>query len=134
MKKFLRYLLAIIIISGLLFGYWRYFWVFGEGVKAGQLNYVMKKGFIFKTYEGKLIQSGFQGNTSGGMQSYEFRFSVTNENIANELMVNSGKNFELHYKEYMGTLPWRGTSVYIVDSILSMKDPRPENNIPINSP
>jgi hypothetical protein len=125
MKKILRISALLLTIALVLFIYWRYFWVFGEGVKAGQLNYVMKKGFLFKTYEGKLIQSGFQGNPGGGVQSYEFRFSITNDNIANKLMVNSGKQFELHYKEYMGTLPWRGTTVYIVDSILSMKDTGP---------
>jgi hypothetical protein len=124
MKKFLRVTGLILLIAGILFIYWRYFWVFGEGVKAGQLNYVVKKGFLFKTYEGRLIQAGFQGGTAGTIQSYEFRFSVTEEDIANKLMTNSGKEFELHYKEYLGALPWRGTTVFVVDSILSMKDSR----------
>jgi hypothetical protein len=84
----------------------------------------MKKGYLFKTYEGRLIQAGFQGGGTGSVQSYEFRFSVVDPKIANQLMANSGKDFELHYKEYMSAVPWRGTSVYIVDSILSMKDAR----------
>jgi hypothetical protein len=125
MKKFLTILILVIIVGGGLFAYWRYFWVFGEGVKAGQLNNLMKKGYIFKTYEGRLIQAGFQGGGAGSVQSNEFRFSVVDSKVANQLMVNSGKEFELHYKEYMATVPWRGTTVYIVDSILSMKDARP---------
>ena len=132
MKKFLRILTIVLLVGLAIFIYIRYFFVFGAGVKAGQLNYVMKKGFVFKTYEGRLIQAGFQGSTAGTIQSYEFRFSVTDENVATKLMVNSGKDFELHYKEYMGTLPWRGTSVYIVDSILSMKDSRPGTGSPLN--
>jgi hypothetical protein len=84
----------------------------------------MKKGFVFKTYEGKLIQTGLKGGAAGSVQSNEFRFSVANESVADKLMLNSGKEFELHYKEYMGALPWRGTSVFVVDSILSMRDPR----------
>jgi hypothetical protein len=128
MKKFLTILLLIILIGGSLFVYWRFFWVFGEGVKAGQLNNLMKKGFVFKTYEGRLIQAGFQGGGAGAVQSNEFRFSVVNEKVANQLMSNSGKEFELHYKEYMAAVPWRGTTVYIVDSILSMKDVRPLQN------
>jgi hypothetical protein len=124
MKKFLRIFLIIIIAGLIFFLYYRYFWVFGEGVKAGQLNQVVKKGFIFKTYEGILIQTGFKGSAAGTIQSYEFKFSVVNEEVANKLMMNSGKVFELHYKEYMGTVPWRGVSVFVVDSILSMKDPR----------
>jgi hypothetical protein len=123
MKRFLTiFLLAVIILAGIWFA-WHFYWVFGEGVKAGQLNNFMKKGYVFKTYEGKLIQTGFQGGASGSVQSNEFRFSVTNESVADKLMSNSGQVFELHYKEYMGALPWRGTTVYIVDSVLSIRDP-----------
>ena len=100
--------------------YWRFYWVFGEGVKSGELNFVVKKGYIFKTYEGKLIQSGFRGGMAGSIQSYEFEFSVENEQIATTLMENSGKQFDLHYREYLGAIPWRGNTKYIVDSILSM--------------
>jgi hypothetical protein len=122
MKKFLTFLvLSVIVILGVWFA-WHFYWVLGEGVKAGQLNYITKKGYIFKTYEGKLIQSGFQGGQAGSVQSNEFRFSVVNEAVANKLMSNSGKEFELHYKEYMGALPWRGTSEFVVDSIYSMQN------------
>ena len=103
---------------------WHFYWVFGEGVKAGQLNNFTKKGYLFKTYEGKLIQTGFQGGTPGSVQSNEFRFSVVSESVANKLMTNSGKEFELHYKEYKGALPWRGTSEFVVDSVYSMRDSR----------
>jgi len=124
MKKFLTILLlSLIVVAGVWFA-WHFYWVYGEGVKAGQLNNFMKKGFVFKTYEGKLIQTGLKGGVPGSVQSNEFRFSVANESVAAKLMANSGKDFELHYKEYMGALPWRGTSVFLVDSILSMRDPR----------
>ncbi len=122
MKKILRISGFVILIALAIFIYFRYFWVFGEGVKAGELNYVVKKGYIFKTYEGNLIQSGFKGSTSGTIQSYEFRFSVVDESIAQKMMANSGKEFKLHYKEYKGTVPWRGVTVFIVDSIYDMRD------------
>ena len=112
-------IIALIVIGAGLF-YWRFYWVFGEGVKSGELNFVVKKGYVFKTYEGKLIQSGFRGGMAGSIQSYEFEFSVENEQIATMLMENSGKQFDLHYKEYVGAIPWRGNTKYIVDSILSM--------------
>lgn len=100
----------------------RYYYVFGEGVKSGELNFLVKKGYIFKTYEGKLIQAGIRSKTAGSIQSYEFDFSVEDEKVAAKLMSNSGKIFDLHYKEYFGTVPWRGHSKYVVDSILSMRD------------
>ena len=115
-------LLALIVILAIFF-YFRYAWVFGEGAKSGELNYVVHKGWIWKTYEGKLIQTGVKGQ-AGSMQSNEFIFSVEDEAIAQQLMVNSGKLFNLHYVEYQGVLPWRGMSVYVVDSIISMSTGR----------
>lgn len=120
-KKFLRWLLVIGIVILILITWWKYYFVFGEGVKSGELNYLVKKGNLFKTYEGKLIQSGFRSKTPGSIQSYEFEFSVVNDSIAGILMNNSGNSFDLHYKEYKGTLPWRGYSRYIVDKIISMR-------------
>jgi len=113
-------LIAILIIAGLV--YYRYFFVFGEGVKAGELNYVVKKGYMFKTYEGKLIQSGIKSRQTGTLQNNEFEFSIGSKDIAEKMMANSGKFYELHYKEYKNTLPWRGFTVYVVDSIVSVKD------------
>jgi hypothetical protein len=118
-RKFLRWFLFILVLALAIFAYFRYYWVFGEGAKAGELNYVVHKGFLFKTYEGKLIQTGLRGQ-AGSMQSNEFIFSVADTKVAEQLMVNSGAHFNLHYKEYVGALPWRGMSVYIVDSIISM--------------
>jgi hypothetical protein len=122
MKKFLNYTILIIVVGLLIFFLARYYYVFGEGVKAGQLNYVVKKGYIFKTYEGKLIQSGFRATTPGAVQSYEFQFSIENKRIADTLMLNSGKEVELHYKEYLGSVPWRGYSEFIVDSVISIHE------------
>lgn len=120
-KRFMsKFLIIAILLIGILI-WWQYFYVFGEGVKSGELNYVVKKGNLFKTYEGKLIQSGFKSRTIGTVQSYEFEFSVANDSIANVLMNNSGQYFDLHYKEYKKSLPWRGFSVFIVDEIKSMK-------------
>lgn len=110
--------LVIVLILALVF-YFRYSWVFGEGAKSGELNYVVHKGWIWKTYEGKLVQTGIKGQ-GVSVQSNEFLFSVEDEEVARQLMVNSGRTFNLHYVEYQGALPWRGMSVYVVDSIISM--------------
>ncbi|MBS1582200.1 MAG: hypothetical protein JST66_08390 [Bacteroidetes bacterium] len=116
----LRKVLLVLLVLLLIGGYFRYFWVFGEGAKAGELNYVVYKGVLFKTYEGKLIQTGIRGQ-NGTLNSYEFEFSVADPAIAQHLMANSGNRFNLHYREYMGRVPWRGHSVFVVDSIISME-------------
>ena len=120
--RFLRWLAVIIIIVLAFLFWWKYYFVFGEGVKSGELNYVVKKGNVFKTYEGKLIQTGIKSKIVGSIQSNEFDFSVTNDSIANVLMNNSGYYFDLHYIEYKGAIPWRGFSSYIVDKIIAMKN------------
>ena len=122
LKKVIRWILIIVVLLLLIGFWWKYYFVFGEGVKSGELNYVVKKGNLFKTYEGKLIQAGFRSKVPGAIQSYEFEFSVVDDSIANILMNNSGNHFDLHYKEYKGTLPWRGYSPFIVDRIVSMKE------------
>jgi len=128
MKKFLTIFLVVLIAVLAVFIYWRYFFVFGEGSKAGQLNFFVKKGYVFKTYEGRIIQTGYRSVVPGSIQSNEFEFSVVNENVANMLMSHSGATLELHYKEYQGSLPWRGMSAYVVDSIISVRD---ENGQPL---
>jgi hypothetical protein len=122
MKRFVWLIILIVVVTLLGIGYYRYYWVFGEGVKAGELNFVVRKGYVFKTYEGKLIQSGFRSRTPGTIQSYEFEFSVTKDDIAQKLMLSSGKEVELHYKEYLHTVPWRGYNKYVVDSIIAIRD------------
>lgn len=114
-------LLCVLLVAGFIL-WWNYYYVFGEGVKSGQLNYVVKKGNIFKTYEGKLIQSGIRSRQAGSVQSYEFEFSVADDSLASLMMNNSGAYFDLHYKEYKHALPWRGYTNYIVDKIIQMKE------------
>jgi hypothetical protein len=121
-KKFTRILTVLLVLGLIAFVYFRFFFVFGEGVKTGHLNYAVRKGNVFKTYEGKLIQEGYRSKTAGMIQSYEFEFSIRSKKIYDILAANSGKRFDLHYKEYHGVVPWRGNTKYIVDSIVSMKD------------
>jgi hypothetical protein len=124
MRKIFLIVTAILLTGAGLIIYWKYFYVFGQGVKSGHLNYVVKKGDLFKTYEGKLIQEGIRSRTAGSIQSYEFEFSVVNERIAEKLMANSGKWFDLQYKEFHNVVPWRGNTTYVVDSIISMREAR----------
>lgn len=122
MRKFGRAVLVILLLAFAVFVYFRFYFVFGDGVKSGQLNYAVKKGYLFKTYEGKLIQEGYRSKTTSTIQSYEFEFSIRSKRIYDILASNSGKRFDLHYREYLGALPWRGNTKYIVDSIIAMHD------------
>jgi hypothetical protein len=117
MKKIVWSISTLLIVALLIFGYWRFYFVLAEGTQAGTLNIFQKKGILFKTYEGKIILSGFKAN----VQSNEFSFSVTKENVAQELLKVSGREVNVHYKQYFGSLPWRGMQKYIVDSIYEVR-------------
>ncbi|MCK7540531.1 MAG: hypothetical protein MZV63_61380 [Marinilabiliales bacterium] len=93
MKDNSAYWCLVIVGAGLF--WWRHYFVFGEGVKAGDLNYLVRKGYIFKTWEGRLIQTGFKTPTPGAIQSNEFEFSITNDSLALVLERASGKFVEL---------------------------------------
>ena len=129
MKKFLIItgVALLLILMGTI--WWRYYFVFGEGVKAGDLNFFVKKGYVFKTYEGRLIQKGFWSSTPGSLQSNEFEFSVVDDSIASVLEHCSGKKVELRYKEYLHPLPWRGKSNFVVNEILQVEN-TPTENLP----
>lgn len=131
-KKIAGIVSLTVIVALAVFCYFRFCFVFGEGVKAGELNQVMYKGYVFKTYEGRLIQTGFKGaKGTNSIQSNEFNFSVVDKDVADSLMRCSGKMVEVHYKEYLGALPWRGMEKYIVDEILSVQKSDMTTVIPI---
>lgn len=79
-QKIIWTTIIIVFVALLGFIYWRYYFVYAEGTKAGLLNTFQKKGVLFKTWEGKIIQSGFRVN----VQSNEFDFSVTSESVAEQ--------------------------------------------------
>lgn len=116
-RKIIWTIVTVLLLALIIFIYWRYYFIYAEGTKAGQLNTFQKKGILFKTWEGKVIQSGFRAN----VQSNEFDFSVTSESVAEQLLRCSGKEVELHYKRYIGTLPWRGLERNIVDSVYEVR-------------
>jgi len=117
MKKFIWSFVTVLLLILAGFIYWKFYFVYSNGAKAGQLNTFQQKGFLFKTYEGKIIQSGFRAN----VQSNEFNFSVTDQKVIDILSRNSGRELNLHYKRYLGALPWRGVESYIVDSVLEVR-------------
>ena len=113
-------IVTVLVLAGFIF--FKFCFVYAEGVNEGDINYFQKEGYIFKTYEGKMIQTGLKNTkVQGSIQSNEFKFSVENESVAQRLNEGSNTGVKLHWKRYLGTLPWRGNSQYIVDSVYYAK-------------
>ena len=134
-RKILTTLSIILVLAAEGFVFFKFFYVFGSGVKAGELNLFVYKGYVFKTYEGRLIQAGYNSqNSNATIQSNEFNFSVKDENVARQLERCAGKIVELHYKEYLGILPWRGMTKYVVDSVYSVTSVKELRDLPMSLP
>ena len=121
MKKFFTIFFIILLLGGGIYFYWKYYFTYSSGNRYGLLQKFSHKGNLFKTYEGELILSSIKSNTNIALASEKFFFSVTKENVAQELMNAQGKFVTVHYKEKNGTLTWRGDTPYIVDSVVVEK-------------
>lgn len=116
-KKIIGISSVVIVLALAIFLYFRFWFVYAEGQDTGTLNYFSCQGIVFKTYEGKLIQEG----NKKMMESNEFRFSVDDEQVADQLMRSTGKTVEVHYQRFFSPLIWRGESVFVVDSVCSIR-------------
>ncbi len=128
-KKIIWTLILFLLLGGGGFCYFKYFWVFSDGTKTGELNSLTYTGYLFKTYEGEMILTGYGNkNSSGTVQSKNFKFSVADKEIAEKITQMTGMRITVHYKEYKGSLPWRGYEKSIVDAV------EVDNTQPVVSP
>ena len=114
-KKILQWAMFILIVILAIFIYWKYFYTYSEGYRAGLLQKFSHKGTIFKTYEGELILSSVVSNANVPLASEKFFFSVTDDSLAMKLDTLQGQFLIIHYREKNGTLPWKGDTKYFVD-------------------
>jgi len=120
MKKtrvFLRWVLILIIIFGATFVYWKYFYTYSEGYRAGLLQKFSSKGALFKTYEGEMILSSVSSNRDVALASEKFLFSMVNKSLVRQFDTLQGDMVIVHYKQKNGSVIWRGDSPYLVDSV-----------------
>jgi hypothetical protein len=116
-KKAFRILVVFLIVTTGIYIYWKYYYTYSDGYRAGLLQKFSRKGNIFKTYEGEMILSSVTSNMNVAIASEKFYFSVTNDKLAQQLDTIQGRMVIVHYKEKNGVLFWRGDMKYIVDSV-----------------
>lgn len=116
-KKVLRWILFLIVFIGGIFIYWKYFYTYSEGYRAGLLQKFSNKGTFFKTYEGEMILSSVSSNREVALASEKFLFTVTNRALVRQFDTLQGDMVIVHYKQKNGTVFWRGDSQYLVDSV-----------------
>jgi len=131
MRRLIFATILIILFAVTGYVYWFYYNPYSEGYREGVLQKFSRKGNLFKTHEGEIIQLGFGQRTGGALNAQYFYFSVTDLKLADSLENCMGKSVKLHYMQYRRPLPWRGDNhkndnytkgQYIVDGIAQVKD------------
>lgn len=117
MRKFLSRLLIVLVLFVGSFIYWKYCFNYSEGYRAGLLQKFSSRGSLFKTYEGEMILSSVQSSANMAIASEKFFFSVTDEEVARKIEKLQGETVVVHYTQKNSTLPWRGDTPYLVDSV-----------------
>ena len=119
-RKFFKWLAALIVIILIITFYWKYFYTYSDGYRAGLLQKFSRKGTIFKTYEGELVLSsvsGTSGNSNTVIASEKFFFSVNSDSLAARLDTLQGISVIVHYRQKNAPVFWRGDSPYLVDGV-----------------
>jgi hypothetical protein len=117
LNRVLKWGLYLILIFGAIFIYWKYFFTYSEGYRAGLLQKFSSKGMLFKTYEGEMILSSVSSTRDIALASEKFLFTLTNKSLIRQFDTLQGSMVIVHYKQKNGTIFWRGDSQYLVDSV-----------------
>ena len=116
-------ILLIVLAGGMTF---IYYGTYSEGVRAGTVIKLSRKGVIFKTWEGQLNIRSFGAVRSENNLSEVFEFSIESdqEEIIRSLeeVSLSGERVNLHYVERYRALPWRGSTRYFVTKVVQSGD------------
>lgn len=114
MKKFLFILVALVL--GLMAFF--YYGTYSEGVRAGTIIKVSKRGTIFKTFEGQLNVEAFGAVKGKSTMTEAFEFSIPKDSaLISEIEAVTGRRVKLYYKEKYFLFPWLGETKYLATEV-----------------
>ena len=124
-KKIVKRFIIIAIVLGIALFAFCYWGVYERGVMAGKVLRITQKGFIFKTYEGKLNLETFGAlkGTSPIAESFDFSVESSESAVIKELeqVALSGERVNLKFVRRFAAFPWRGDTKYFVVGIERLK-------------
>jgi len=131
MKKAIFLTILFLLLFGAGYIYWFYYNSFSDASRIGLLIKFSRKGNVFKTFEGEMVQPGLRSVAGGAINTNNFYFSVIDSDLADSLDKVENKMVKVHYTQYRKSLPWRGDNYngknqengqYIVDRIVSVSE------------
>ncbi len=117
-SRFIKRLLGVLFIAGIVTFSFYYWAVYERGVWAGKVLSISEKGIIFKTYEGKISMESFGAlkDTSPIAETRDFSVEKNNPELIKELekVALEGERVNLHFIRRYAAFPWRGDTKYFV--------------------
>lgn len=115
-KTILKRIAIAFVIAAVLFviaGSYLLVGCFSDGDRAGNIIKFSRKGYVFKTYEGELVQRNFS------TQADTWYFSVSDEAVANQIndAMAKGNRVSLHYCQRYYAFFWQGETEYFIDKV-----------------
>jgi hypothetical protein len=120
-RRVIKIIMVTVFVLAVAFLCLAYWGVYDEGVRAGTVLRISKKGMIFKTYEGQLNVQTF-GAIKGAspiMEAFDFSVLTTDEQVIEDLqtVALSGERVNLHYEARYVVFPWRGDTKYFITKV-----------------
>jgi len=120
-KKILKRVLIFGVLLALLVLAFLYWGTYESGVMAGKVLRISEKGFMFKTYEGKLSLESFGAlkGVSPVAETFDFSVESGEKTIIEQLneVALSGERVNLHFEKRFMTFPWRGDTKYFITQV-----------------
>lgn len=111
MRKYLLFGLAALLLMFVGYFAFVYYVPYSEGVRAGELIKVSKKGVVMKTWEGEISQG------ISGAQIFSFSVLDKEQQVIADLQTFQGKYVKVTYVERYKTFPWWGDTNYFVTDV-----------------
>jgi hypothetical protein len=91
---------------------------YSSGDRAGTISKFSERGYLFKTWEGQLMEGGYSGET-GSLTPRFWDFSTTEESVVNKIReaLATGERVTLIYQEKFVKFPWNGDTKYMVTDV-----------------
>lgn len=91
---------------------------YSSGNRAGTISKFSERGYVFKTYEGQLMEGGYSGET-GSLSPRYWDFSTKEDSVVKKIekALATGERITLVYQEKFVKFPWNGDTEYIVTDV-----------------
>lgn len=88
---------------------------YSSGDRAGTISKFSERGYLFKTFEGQLMEGGYSGET-GSLTPRYWDFSTKQDSVVSKIReaLATGERVTLVYQEKFIKFPWNGDTKYIV--------------------